>query len=199
MAPPDSATRPRTPSLRRLLASCLGLGVAWAIWYFYFQPWLFLERVHWATRDSLSPEFGRSIRAAAALGPRARPQILHRLGRGVKETGALHSVLRKMGEPARLELVSAIDHEKDPWKRHTYVEALVYAFDDYSRLNLWIERLEADPQLVATNRMWMDLMLRFGDDVPELREGRDRISPDFLRWYDARIAPKGPFPPRRAK
>lgn len=132
----------------------------------------------------------------AACGPTGIAAILRRSGTMGKSKSSVELIgaAALTGEPGRKALVRAIDRETLPGRKVSEVLLLIWAFGDYSRVNVWIqESARRRGGFASTLRGELAVKCRDGT-VPEVRLEDDRLNPDFVRWY-RRNAPSHGLPP----
>jgi hypothetical protein len=197
ITPPSTGSLTGRRLRKQLRIGCTVVVLVW-LWYFQLQPWWYLEGLAWANDSDDSAQRSECVEALVDMGPRAVPQIIGRIGRGSiwsKSTRLLPIVLSDIGNPGHQALLQAIDREPDPWRQVHYAAALLDAYDDFSRVHLWIEALRNHPRLMP-RPLWWKFFERFGEGVPPIqKDGSGELNPAFLEWYRKHTIPEGPLPP----
>jgi hypothetical protein len=176
----------------------LGVSVLW-FWYFRLQPWYYLFMLELEVDSPSNPGASRSDRIddVVSLGERALPQTIDRIAEHSmfsKSAVMLPFVLKEIGESGHKALVEAIDQESNHARKVHLVEALVDAYGDFSRVNVWIDDLRRHPGNMP-NALETYFIQHFGEGTPFLRQGYGKLNPQFLSWYKKRVTPTGPLPP----
>ncbi|HLK59169.1 MAG TPA: hypothetical protein VKU00_21585 [Chthonomonadaceae bacterium] len=162
----------------------LGFGgmAAWLAWQ-QIAPWYYIDTIE-ACREAGDPCSDWPDDRLAAMGARAIGPILSRVsGHRVFARGTclLPPVLARIGPPAHRALLAAIDRESDPYERIGLIYTLREAFQDNSRLHLWIDyalrKNRTDPWL------WNSVAQVY-PDAPMMWDGQGGVSQEFAAWYE---------------
>ena len=122
------------------------------------------------------------------MGPRAIDPIIDSLRRSAFnwEASSLLNILKTFGEPAHKRLLFRIDHERSNNDQITLIYALQTSFDDYSRVNLWLDDLTRRPRDSSALR---DSLRTHWHDVPIITDHKRLFTDAFFLWYKKNSAP----------
>ena len=121
-----------------------------------------------------------------ACGPRAIQPTIEAIAEHspwVRVYCILPQVLRHFGEPARSELVAAIDKEPDSKRRAYLISSLQSGFNDFSRLEIALSDLNNRPSRWSLTHLAADVRESY-PEAPDLADSTG-INSAFLVWWRA--------------
>lgn len=186
------------------------------------KPRVYLFATYFRESKDQTPESEQAaVDRLASVGPRIIGPLIAAIRNESpwsKRTVLFPFVLGKFKEPARRQLLAAIDDESDPSRKTHLIYALQSGFDDFSRFPDYLDAVESSSRGLADSRMRSQLFEfmflhekelaldrlikidREGTAIPDIVIGgsgesaSSRINPHFIRWYRIASKPKGPLP-----
>lgn len=131
------------------------------------------------------------------IGPSAIPTVINAINQGSpwsRRTSTLINVLARLGKPAQKQLLLAIDQETNPQRKIYQVYSLQEAFNDFSRVNIWLKEMKWVPDSDIYFRRQVSLYLK--EEVPSFwaTYKKDKLNPVFLKWYKQKSRSGRPLP-----
>jgi hypothetical protein len=160
------------------------------------SPRFWLRAIEWT--DNQDPQTrALYVKRLVAIGPSAVEPVIAEIGRKgtrSRSTWQLNVALKGLGQPAHQQLLNTIDAEPDDLKRIPLIDSLQETFADFSRLHLYLKSLQQYPGYART--LESQLQLKLWEEVPPIftSDTSKQFNPNFIRWYQNRTKPKGPFP-----
>jgi hypothetical protein len=154
------------------------------LWYDRVAAYYYVAVIEDYKGKEFEPEPQWAEDALVRMGERAITPILTKIGGHrllYRGTNGLVYPLKRIGEPAHDRLLHAVDSDNNRRHRVGYIIALHEAFQDNSRVHLWIED-------VAFIRMvdgrLHDFLRDISPDVPYMFGENGIVSSQFIKWCE---------------
>ncbi len=161
----------------------LPLAGLWCAWR-WIEPYYYIEDLDFShsehIRESMETDEDRLIN----MGPRAIDPIIDKMRGGAFdwETWDLMWILKRSGETAHKRLLFRIDHDAlTAEDRIGLIYTLQTSFDDYSRVNLWLDYVQY-PLHPNSEDLRKSLKVHF-PDVPVITNDYGMVTEEFCDWY----------------
>jgi len=173
----------RRPTRGKAGLTVLAAGAVLAVWILCIRPWILVASAY-SLSGSDTPEQERLACRVAACGPSGLSATLWAAEEGFGSDGRFAwtpLALRRIGEPARKELIARVRRTAEPARRHHLIRLLQLAFDDYRFLDDWIR--DAPSESSMDGRSLQRELTRVCGQTPPPLGARGAQSAAFREYY----------------